>query len=114
VRLNCLSHVAANLIAIGFLPLNLVHYLSGGHDQDSVGKIQDLVEILTYQKYRSTPIPGRQQLPADLGRSGGIEAEAWILRNEEPNVLRKFAGLDNALHIAAGQILDSRNRRCSP
>jgi len=93
--------VPADLIAISISTLCLVRDASARNHQNTVGELQHFIEILAYQQHRRAAIAGAQDLATDISGGGGIEAETWILHDEQSHIARKFAGQHRALHVAS-------------
>ena len=77
------------------------------HDQNTVGEVQDLVQVLADQQHGRPAVAHGQDPCPNLGHCRHVEAEARVCDHENPHRTGEFAGQHRALHVAAGE---RRNR----
>src|SRR5713101_4108446 len=104
-------HVAADRDGIGIARARLVDQTAIEDDNDAVGELQELVEVLAHQEHRRAAVAHRDDLGVDLRDSREIEPEAGICRDHDIDVAAELARQHRALDIAAGKLRNGRLRR---
>ena len=79
------GHVTADDGDIRFGSGSLVDEFAVEHHDDSVGKLEDFVEIFADQQHRRTAITCLDDLRTDLRRRGKIQSKAGIGGDEHLN-----------------------------
>ena len=91
----------------------LVHELTVEHDDDAVGQLEQLVQILADEENRGAAVPGSHHLRADLRHRREVEPEAGVGGDQHFHVPGQLARQHQALHVAPGEAADRGvGRRC--
>ena len=94
--------------AVGLRRVGEIGDLALRHHRDAVGELQDFVEVLGDQQHRGAAVALFDDLGANIGDGGEIEAEAGIGDDQHVDGAGEFAGEHRALHVAAGEVADRR------
>ena len=68
---------------IGGRGIDLQRKMPVRHDDDAIGQLQDLVEVLAHQQHGGTAVAGLHDAGADLGDGREVEAEAGIGHDQQ-------------------------------
>ena len=109
-RLRVPGHVAADVDEVGFAGARLVDQSAVEDNDDAVGELEQLVEVLAHQQHRCAAVAHLHDLGVDLRHRGEIEPEAGISRDHHIDLATELARQHGALHVAAREIADRRVR----
>ena len=95
---------------IGPIRRRLVDDPSVEHDDEAVGQLEQLVEILAHQQHGGAAIARRHDLRVDVGDRREVEAEHRIGGDQHIDLARQLARQHGALDIAARERARSARR----
>ncbi len=105
------GHVASDDRYIRLGGGGLVDEFSVEHHHDSIGKLEDFIQVFADQQNRRPAIAGLDDLGANLRRRREIQTEAGVGGDQHLDLLGQFTRQHRALHVAAGKVADRRFRR---
>ena len=100
--------MTADLGEVGLAGAHFVDQLAVKDDQDAVGKLEQLVEVLADQQDGGATVANRHDLGVDLRDGGEVEAEAGIGRDHDGDLTAELPRQHRALDIAARELADRR------
>src|SRR5262249_13760382 len=97
------GHVPADRLPVSIFNRRFVNCASAGNHEDTIGKLENFIQVFRYEQHGGAAIARLHDLRADFRHGLEIEAETRIGSYQDFNIFAELAGEDGALNIAAGE-----------
>ena len=105
-RTHVAGHVAADHVTVGFFAGGLVHDAAVRDDKDTVGKLENLIQVLGDEKHSRSAVACLHNLRANFGDGREVETKTRIGGDQNFDPFTELPCQHGPLDVASREVAD--------